>query len=69
MKASDEHQEQLLQKEEDGRELGGGKLGENWEEANWARTTDGQGASGKKFAVKWNVGELAMNCLASDSRI
>lgn len=28
------------------------------------------GASGKKLrAVKWNVGELAMNCLASDSRI
>ena len=56
------------------------KLDENWEAANWARTTGGgklsenhgwtSGASGKKLrAVKWNVGELAMNCLASDSRI
>lgn len=40
---------------------GGGKLGENH---GWT-----SGASGKKLrAVKWNVGELAMNCLASDSR-
>ena len=55
------------------------KLGENWEEANWTRTAGRQigrnhgwtsGASGKKLrAVKWNVGELAMNCPASDSRI
>lgn len=55
------------------------KLDENWEAANWARTTGGgklsenhgwtSGASGKKLrAVKWNVGELAMNCPASDSR-
>ena len=55
-------------------------MGENWEEANWARTTGGgklnenhgwtSGASGKKLrVVKWNVGELAMNCRASDIRI
>ena len=55
------------------------KLDENWEAANWARTAgEGKlnenhgwtsGASCKKLrAVKWNVGELAMNCLASDSR-
>ena len=55
------------------------KLDENWEAANWARTAGGgklnenhgwtSGASGKKLrAVKWNVGELAMNCLASDSK-
>ena len=55
------------------------KLDENWEAANWARTAgEGKlnenhgwtsGASGKKLrAVKWNVGELAMNCLASDSK-
>ena len=55
------------------------KLNENWEAANWARTAgEGKlnenhgwtsGASGKKLrAVKWNVGELAMNCLASDSK-
>lgn len=55
------------------------KLGENWEEANWTETAGGgklgenhgwtSGASGKKLrAVKWNVGELAMNCPASDSR-
>lgn len=45
-----------------GRELGGGKLGENH---GWT-----SGASGKKLrAVKWNVGELAMNCPASDIRI
>ena len=44
-----------------GREPRGGKLGENH---GWT-----SGASGKKLrAVKWNVGELAMNCLASDSR-
>ena len=54
------------------------KLDENWEaanwtrtagEANWARTTDGQAGQVARSAVKWNVGELAMNCLASDSRI
>ena len=44
-----------------GRKPRGGKLGENH---GWT-----SGASGKKLrAVKWNVGELAMNCLASDSR-
>ena len=51
-----------------GRELGGA----NWrtrEEANWARTTDGQRQGKRLRAVKWNVGELAMNCPASDSRI
>ena len=43
------------------REPGGSKLGENH---GWT-----SGASGKKLrAVKWNVGELAINCLASDSR-
>ena len=55
------------------------KLDENWEEANWTETAGGgklgenhgwTRASGKKLrAVKWNVGELAMNCPASDSRI
>ena len=55
-------------------------MNENWEAANWARTAGGgklnenhgwtSGASGKKLrAVKWNVGELAMNCPASASRI
>ena len=44
-----------------GRKPRGGKLGENH---GWT-----SGTSGKKLrAVKWNVGELAMNCLASDSR-
>ena len=44
-----------------GRKPRGGKLGENH---GWTN-----GASGKKLrAVKWNVGELAMNCPASDSR-
>ena len=42
------------------REPRGSKLGENH---GWTS------ASGKKLrAVKWNVGELAMNCPASDSR-
>ena len=55
------------------------KLNENWEAANWTETAgEANGreprmdkrASGKKLrAVKWNVGELAMNCPASDSRI
>ena len=55
------------------------KLDGNWEAANWTETAGGgklgenhgwtSGASCKKLrAVKWNVGELAMNCLASDSR-
>lgn len=55
------------------------KLDGNWEAANWTETAGGgklgenhgwtSGASCKKLrAVKWNVGELAMNCPASDSR-
>ncbi|EEQ47204.1 conserved hypothetical protein, partial [Candida albicans WO-1] len=55
------------------------KMDENWGAANWTETAGGgklgenhgwtSGASGKKLrAVKWNVGESAMNCSASDSR-
>ena len=73
MKASDEHRNSYYNKrkkmdkldETGGGKLDGnrgGKLGENH---GWT-----SGASGKKLrAVKWNVGELAMNCPASDSRI
>ena len=68
VKASDEHRNSYYNKRKKMDKLDE-KLGEaNWTETAGANCENHHGwTSGKKLrAVKWNVGELAMNCPASD---